>query len=79
MCFCTALKLRFALGRVQNALCNALRFNCCTHFRSTLQLLLLQRLKIHSENFNSLYQSPPAEALFIWPTGIMLPMYWLNS
>jgi hypothetical protein len=77
--FCAAFELRFVLGRVRNALCNALRFNCCTHFRSTLQFLLLQRLKIQSENFNSLYHSLPAEALFIWATGIMLPTYWLNS
>ena len=68
--FCTTFELRFVLGRVRNALCNPLRFFYCTHFRSALQFLLLQRLKIHSENFNSLPYSLPAEALFIWLTGL---------
>ena len=68
--FCTAFELRFVLRGVRSASVMHCFFYCCTHGNLALQFLLLQRLKIHSECFNSLHYSLPAEALFIWATGL---------
>ena len=58
-------QIAFCAGWSAECICNALRFNYGTHCKCALQFLLFQRLKIHSENFNSLRDSLPAEALFI--------------
>lgn len=63
--FLYCAQIAFCAAMSDKCICNALRLNYGTHCKCALQFLLLQRLKIHSENFNSLRDSLPAEALFI--------------